>query len=71
VSPSEKRDNVIALFPESGTIEPPANFAEALEPAERVCVICSTSLAGRRAHAKTCSPTCRKKLSDQNKESTS
>lgn len=65
---TEKRDNVIALFPESGSVEPPANFAEASDPAERVCVICSASLAGRRAHAKTCSPTCRKKLSDQNKE---
>lgn len=81
VSSMEKReqpaDNVIALFPTSGTVETPANFAEDNpesgnndDHTERVCVICSGSLAGRRAHAKTCSPTCRKKLSDQNKETT-
>ena len=70
VTPSQKRDNVTPLFPTTNESEPLGNLPQGPDPAERVCVICSASLAGRRAHAKTCSPTCRKKLSDQKKETT-
>lgn len=76
----DKREaEVVQLFPKT-----PANFAATSdsEPAvlegfdltppptgaDRHCVVCEGSLAGRRVDAKTCSPTCRKKLSDQNKE---
>lgn len=52
-------------LPENAT--PP----EATKPEDRACSECNTSLEGRRAHAKTCSPPCRKKLSAQNKETTS
>lgn len=37
------------------------------DPPGRRCAVCPASLAGKRAHAKTCSGACRKKLARQNR----
>lgn len=72
VSSSQKRDNVVQMFQTAAEPEMPTldgfelSIPEAA--ADRLCVVCDTSLAGRRIDTKTCSPTCRKKLSDQKKE---
>lgn len=72
VSSSAKRGNVTVLFPSVPEPEllPLEGFELAVPQAkaERLCAVCEGSLDGRRADTKTCSPTCRKKLSDQQKE---
>lgn len=65
--PSDKCDNVVSLFPEAEGFE----LTSPPDTDGRLCVICNGTLAGRRRDAKTCSPTCRKKLSEQAKEATS
>lgn len=72
VSSMDKRGNVVQMFPTPPEPETPMLDGFELAPppdaADRHCIVCTASLAGRRADTKTCSPTCRKKLSDQKKE---